>query len=514
MSLFDKKTISKDLTAGLVVSLVAFPLCLGISLASGAPLISGVIAGIIGGVLVGYLSSSHVSVSGPAAGLAVVVLGAIQDLGSFQVFLGAVVIAGFIQLMLGLFKAGVVAHFFPVAVIEGMLSSIGLLLIVKQTPVMLGIENFQGYSDLFLSGGFTRMQTGPAIIGLVCLGLFLVYQNSPLNKLKIFNIIPFSVFMVVLATVGAIALAAGGIPIDSSAFVSLGALGEGGAFTSIFTFPDFSSMLDPKVIKYGFILAIIASIETLLCLEAGDKMDRLKRVSSTNVELRAQGIGNMLSGFIGGLPITSVIVRTSVNIQSGALTKFSAIFHGFLLLAGVALFPWLLTKIPLAVLAVILVVAGYKLFNPRAIMHFIKMGPEQAAPFLITILGVMAIDLLNGVLIGIAVASFMILKNNYVAQTYQIEHLSGESGEKKRIVRLGNYVTFLSKGTIKRELSLIEGPKLVVIDMSETLIMDHDVSEIINEFLISAKNRNIKVELIHPADHKLLPERLKPTRGA
>jgi MFS superfamily sulfate permease-like transporter len=508
MSSFDMKNLTSDFKSGLVVALVAFPLCLGISLASGAPLISGLIAGIIGGLIIGSLSSSHVSVSGPAAGLAVIVFGAIQDLGSFNIFLCAVVLAGFIQLLLGLFKAGVVAHFFPVAVIEGMLSSIGLLLILKQFPIMIGMENFKGYLDLFFEGGWQRMQSAVLILGIGCFFLFLIYENTKLKNLSIFKIIPFSVFLVVLASLAAALLPKAGFELQAVNFVNLGELGNGGAFSSIFTFPDFNQFLNPLVIKYAFILAIVASIETLLCLEAGDKMDAKKRVSSTNVELKAQGIGNMLSGLIGGLPLTSVIVRTSVNIQSGAQSKFSAIFHGLILFAGIALFPKLLTMIPLAVLAVILVISGFKLLKPDNFKKFFHCGPEQYVPFFVTILSVVIFDLLTGVLIGIGVASFMILKNNYLAQTYHLEHRSGKKGE-KHVIHLGDYVTFLSKGTIKKQLSLISGPGEVTIDLSKTLIIDHDVKEVIDDFMISAKNKKITVEIINP-DNKGIPERLRP----
>ncbi|MCC6138803.1 MAG: SulP family inorganic anion transporter [Bdellovibrionaceae bacterium] len=405
---FNKSYFIDDLKAGLIVSLVALPLCLGIALASGAPLISGVIAGIIGGIIIGSLSNSHVSVSGPAAGLAVIVLGAIQDLGSFNVFLAAVIVAGAVQILMGLLKLGGYAKKIHHSVIEGMLASIGILIIIKQLPYAAGVMDFHGYSSIQWSTDYFNL--GALFIGTACILSMIVFNTTSLKKFFIFKWIPFSIWLVLLGSMTAFLFKGGAFALLPQQFVNIGSAGEGASLLNILQYPDFSQILSWKVLKYGFIIAAVASIETLLCIEAGDKMDVQKRKSDANRELQAQGVGNMLSGFIGGLPITSVIVRTSVNIQSGAKTKFSAIIHGVILLVGLLLLPQLITQIPLVVLACILLNAGYNLANPKLILSMLKKSFHHFIPFFITIIFVVSKDLLMGVVIGQIIAVFLAWK--------------------------------------------------------------------------------------------------------
>lgn len=405
---FNKSYFVDDLKAGLIVSLVALPLCLGIALASGAPLISGIIAGIIGGIVVGSLSNSNVSVSGPAAGLAVIVLGAIQDLGSFPIFLTAVVLAGVVQIVLGLLKLGVYARKIYHSVIEGMLASIGILIIIKQLPYAAGVVNFSGYNSIQWTADYFNL--GALTIGLACILLMIIYNTTALKKFFLFKWVPFSICLVVTASVAAFLFKDTSLALLPKQFVNIGVAGQGVSMGHILQYPDFSQILSLHVLKYGFIIAAVASIETLLCIEASDKIDPLKRSSDTNRELKAQGVGNILSGFIGGLPITSVIVRTSVNIQSGSKTKFSAIVHGFVLLAGLLLFPQLITQIPLVVLACILLNAGYNLANPKLISSMLKKSFHNFIPFFITIAVVVAKDLLIGVIIGQITATILYWK--------------------------------------------------------------------------------------------------------
>lgn len=408
--------LSADLKSGFVVSLVALPLCLGIALASGAPLLSGLIAGIIGGIVVGTVSGSHVSVSGPAAGLAVIILGAISDLGSFELFVLSVMIAGFLQLTMGVFKLGGFSKWIHHSVIEGMLAAIGVLIIIKQIPYALGMIDFKSYSSILKSAVMPSFNLGALVIGLLCLGLIIIYNMTNLKKNKIFLYLPLSILLVIISTLLAFLFTNSSFGLDSKLFVNLGGITNGlQVFTSL-KFPDFSSIFEFKVLKYGIIVAIVASIETILCIQAGDKLDQLKRKTSPNQELIAQGIGNMISGLLGGLPVTSVIVRTSVNIQSGARTKLSAIFHGMLLLIGLLVFPTLITKIPLAVLACILLLAGYNLAHPKKILATINEGYAFYIPFFVTVIVVVLEDLLIGVLTGQVVAVLIVFISSLIGK--------------------------------------------------------------------------------------------------
>lgn len=398
MSSNDKLPAVDDFKAGLIVSLVALPLCLGIALASGAPLISGLFAGIVGGIIVGTLSDSHVSVSGPAAGLAIIVLGAIQDFGSFNIFLASVVVAGAIQILFGLFKLGAFAKKIHSSVIEGMLASIGVLIIIKQLPYAFGVVNFEGYRSIEWT--LNDFNIGALLIGTCCLTALIIYNTTKLGTFFVFKWVPFSIWLVTLASAAAHLMGNSRFALNPNQFVNIGTFGRDGGVWNAFQHPDFSQLLSFKMLKYSIVIAIVASIETLLCIEAGDKLSSQKRPTSVNRELKAQGIGNIVSGLIGGLPITSVILRTSVNIYSGAKSKISTIVHGTILLLSLLLFPQLLSKIPLTILACILLNAGYNLTHPRLLRKMAQKTVDFAIPFFATIALVVSFDLLTGVILG------------------------------------------------------------------------------------------------------------------
>lgn len=389
-----------DLKSGLVVSLIALPLCLGIALASGAPLISGLISGILGGLVIGSLSQSQVSVSGPAAGLAVVVLTAIQDLASFPLFLCSVFIAGLLQFLFGLGRLGRLTQYFSPPVIEGLLSAIGILIILKQLPYALGVSQFtsaKDFTEQFLSDSANR---GALLIGIVCLLLLISYNTTPVKNAKSFKWLPISIFLVLQATFIAWMLERTVWALHANSFVNIGQIQSLTEIPKLLQYPDFANIFQFKVFKHAFIISIIASIETLLCIEAGTKLDPLQRTPSKNRELKAQGIGNMIAGCIGGLPMTSVIVRTSVNIQSGAKTQLSTVIHGLFLLVCVIFIPHWINSIPLAALACILLSAGFNLAHPKILLQMLRKGRNTAIPFFTTIIITLFTDLLTGVLVG------------------------------------------------------------------------------------------------------------------
>lgn len=495
-----------DLAAGLVVFFVAMPLCLGIALASGAPLFSGIVAGIIGGLVIGSLSKSQLSVSGPAAGLAAIVLAAITDLGAFDIFLCAIVIAGVIQLALGFLKAGSIANYFPSNVIEGMLAGIGLIIILKQLPHAVGFdkdyvgsESFAGIDGgntfSFLADAVNYITPGAVIIALISIGLMLVWEK--VDFLKKIKILPGPLVAVVVGVVinELFVLTDSPLAITSAHLVNLPIPASFNDFFGQFTLPNFAGFSNSRVWVHGFTIAIVASIETLLCLEAVDRLDPLKRYSPTNRELKAQGIGNIVSGFIGGLPITSVIVRSSANVNSGAKTKVSAIFHGALLLVCAGSIPFLLNKIPLAVLAAILLLTGYKLARPALFKKWYAAGIYQFVPFAVTVTAIVFTDLLLGVALGMIISIFFILREN-LKSPYFFQHNEHQTGEIIHI-NLAQEVSFLNKAAIKLTLENLPGNSYVIIDASEALYIDHDVLELLKEFReIKAVERNIRVECV------------------
>jgi len=497
--------LKDDLPASLVVFLVAMPLCLGIALASGAPLFSGIIAGIVGGIIVGALSGSQLGVSGPAAGLAVIVLTAIQDLGAYNIFLVAVVIGGIIQLVLGFLKAGIIGYYFPSSVIKGMLAGIGIIIILKQIPHAFGYDkDYEGslafnqpdghntLSELFYM--FQAVSPGAVIITLISL-IILILWEQPFMKTKSFTkVIQGPLVAVISAIVMGLILQATPYALKAEQMVSIPVADSLSGFFSQFTFPDFSHLTNPAVYITGITIAVVASLETLLCLEATDKLDPYKRVSPANLELKAQGVGNIISGLIGGLPITQVIVRSSTNIQSGGKTKLSAIAHGFLLILSAMLIPNLLNLVPLASLAAILFLVGYKLAKPVLFKEMYAAGKEYFIPFMVTILGIVFTDLLMGIGLGMVVAIFYILYKNY-QKPYLLDVSKGPNGEVIRL-ELSEDVTFLNKANILKTLDQMPNNTKVIIDASRCVEIEHDVNEIIEDFIEGAKYRDIDVELI------------------
>lgn len=509
--LFGPKTYnnpSKDIPAGIVVFLVALPLCLGIALASGAPLISGLISGMIGGLVVGLISRSHTSVTGPAASLSAVVLIAIQLLGSFQVFLLALLIGGLIQVALGFLKAGRIADYIPTNIIKGLLAAIGLILIFSQLPYALGVElnesRLLNYSQDFFTGlqeraflVFTTIAPGALLLSLISLVIMIYWDKTPLKHLKLF---PPSLFVVILG-VGLNQLFKFYIPTLYLDGVHLVNIPEINHFGSLFTFPDFSAINDSKVWTYAFTIAIIGSIATLLNLEATDNLDPHKRRSPPNQELVAQGIGNTLAGLLGGIPITSVIVRSSVNIEAGAESKFSTLIHGFLLTISVLFLSNIINLIPLASLAAILLLVGYKLTSFRIIKQMYRKGWVQFLPFAVTVIAILLTDVLLGVLIGSAVSVFFLLRSNFY-NPYYIEATNPVN--KKKIVRLelSNEVSFLNKPAIKRTLWNLPNGTKVIIDASFSSYVEPDILEIFEDYKDTfAKENNIDFNIIGLGDN-------------
>ncbi len=497
--------LKSDFASGLVVFLVALPLCLGIAMASGAPLFSGIIAGVIGGIVVGFLSQSHVSVSGPAAGLTAIVLTAITDFGAFDLFLMSVFIAGVIQLALGFLKAGSISNYFPTNVIEGMLAGIGIIIILKQIPHAFGYDaDFEGDQAFIQNDGsnyFTflfdvinHIQLGAVVISVVSLIILISWDKVPF--LKQLKLVPGALIAVILGVVlNEIFISTGSpLAIAKEHLVSLPVPKSFDEFKAIIITPNFSAVTNPQVWVVGVTIAIVASIETLLCIEASDRMDVQKRYTDTNVELRAQGIGNIVSSLLGGLPMTSVVVRSSANNNAGAKSKMSAIIHGVLLLVSVLSIPALLNKIPLATLATVLILVGYKLAKPATFLHFWKKGKYQFVPFIATLVFVVATDLLNGVALGIIISIIFVLRGN-LKRAYSFKKEEYEDGDVIHI-DLAQEVSFLNKAAIKLTLSEIPENSRVIINAHDTEYIAHDVLDLIREFKETrAIDENIKVKL-------------------
>ncbi|MEO6731212.1 MAG: SulP family inorganic anion transporter [Ferruginibacter sp.] len=507
MMKLNTKSLKTDLLSGMVVFLVALPLCLGIAVASGAPPFAGIITGVIGGIVVGALSGSNVSVSGPAAGLIAIILAAITNLG-YETFLVAVVLAGAIQLSLGIAKAGGISAYFPSGVIEGMLTAIGIIIIKKELPHAIGYDkehegDFYSYelmdsADKGFFGeiihSFNYAHPGIIMVTVISIGILVAFNKVPfLKKIKA---IPGALVVVVVGIlINELFKVANPVwVIGGEHLVKLPTASSFGEFFGRFSFPDFSGFANPTVWITAATIATVASIETLLCLEAGDKMDPLKRFSSANTELRAQGIGNILAGLIGGLPMTSVIVRTSANINAGARTRLSAIAHGVFLLISVIAIPTLLNKIPMACLAAILIMIGLKLASPKVFKHMWQAGKFQFIPFTVTAVAVVGIDLLKGVGIGLIVSIFFILRGNMkLAYFFKKEkHHEGETVH----IDLAQEVSFLNKAAIKQTLAHLPKNCKVIIDAANTVYIDYDVLELIRDFVnFGSKDKNITIAL-------------------
>ena len=505
-----------DLPASIVVLLVALPLCLGIALGSGAPLFSGIIAGIVGGIVIGLLSGSQLSVSGPAAGLTVIVATAILKLKVYEAFLLAVVIAGVIQLIFGFIRAGVLGDFVPNAVIKGMLAAIGCILILKQLPHLVGFDkDFEGdetfaqadqhntFSELFRS--LEPLTPTAVIIGAVSLLILILWERKLIRNNKVLHLVPGPLVVVVAGVLinqyfqsvdPARAL-------EAKHLVSLPVADDIKSFFSFFTFPDISHISTPDVWISAGTLAIVASLETLLGIEAVDKLDPLKRVTPPNRELKAQGVGNIVSGLLGGLPLTSVVVRSSANVSAGAKTKVSAIMHGILMLVCVMFIPGILNKIPLSALAAVLIFTGYKLAKVSLFRDFYSKGWDQFIPFVVTILAILLTDLLIGIVIGIAVGLFFMIRSNFRSSVMVV------NDDSNYLIRLRKDVSFLNKPIVKKKLEDVPENASVLIDATRADYIDKDVIEEINNFLCHAHLKNIRVEIkksAHRPMHRLLQE--------
>ncbi len=509
-------TIGQDAPAGLVVFLVALPLCLGISLASGAPLLAGVVAGIVGGVLVSWLSGSAVSVSGPAAGLTVVVLSAIATLGSFPAVLAATAVAGVMQLLLGIARAGIIALYFPAAVIRGMLAAIGIILILKQLPHFFGVD-----SDFFEDMNFSQingrntfnaigaalwsLNVGTVLVGALSLALLLLWNSAPVRRQPWARLVPGAL----VAVVAAVALnqllkaVAPDLQVRPGHLVKLPVLSSLGQLAGAMLFPDFSVLRNPATYGVAFTIAAVASLETLLSVEAVDNLDPQKRHTPPNRELLAQGAGNLVSGLLGGLPLTAVIVRSSANIAAGAQTRMAAFLHGLLLLVSLLFLGSILNLIPLSALAAVLLMVGFQLTKPALYRKQWQLGREQFAPFAITIVAVLFTDLLKGVSIGLVLGFFFILRDNAKAGSYlRRDETAGNGGadadgDEAALLhlRLPEHVSFLNKASIVITLEQLPTGSRVILDGTRSDVIDHDVLEAIEAFRQAAPARGIELEL-------------------
>jgi carbonic anhydrase/SulP family sulfate permease len=498
-------SLTKDLAAGLVVFLVALPLCLGIALASGAPnLVVGIVSGVVGGLLVSWLSGSHTSVSGPAAGLVAVVLAQVAVLGSYEAFLVAVILAGAIQILLGALRAGFIAAFFPSSVIKGLLAAIGLILILKQIPHAVGHDSNpageMGFRHLdgtnTLSEVFTSvfdLDPGAIVVGLVSLALLLAWDRSRFRK----SLIPAPLVVVLLGVLANLAIKATGSSwaIGPSHLVQLPTGSGLGEFMMGLPSPDLKAFGNPAVIMAAVTIAFVASLETLLNLEAVDKLDPRKRVSPPNRELMAQGAGNIVSGLLGGLPLTAAIVRSSVNINAGAATRLSAFFNGVLLCLLVLFAPRWLNEIPLASLAAVLIVTGLKLASPTLFRQMWSEGRSQFVPFIVTVLAIVFTDLLSGVLIGLGTGLAFILHSNYRRPLLRFmeHHVSGDVLR----IEFSNQVSFLNRAVLEQALHAVPTNGHVMLDARNTDYIDPDILDLIDDFRKqTAVARNLKVSLV------------------
>ncbi len=524
--------LGKDIPASIVVFLVALPLCLGIALASGAPLFSGIIAGIIGGILVGAISGSSLGVSGPAAGLAVIVAEAIKELGTdangnfdmmvgFQAFLVAGLIAGVIQIILGVLRAGVIGYYFPTAVIKGMLAGIGVTLILKQIPHALGWDkNPGGDWAYFQSDGhttfseigyaFTNPTIGAVIIAVVSVLILILFQQKFMKKNKVLSLVPGPLVAVVVAVlinqlflsyVPTLGLMNETATVNDAVYqnnhlVNIKSADTSLPYLGLVTFPDWGVLSNPRIYVIGVIMALVASLETLLCVEATDKLDPRKRFTPTNRELLAQGSGNVVSSLIGGLPVTQVIVRSSANIDSGGQTKMSAIFHGIFLAIFVLALPSLLNTIPLSCLAAILLLVGYKLASVKVFKEVYTNGWSQFTPFIVTILFIVFTNLLVGIAIGLVLSVFFIIRRSMENGLYSKFIEESEGTRDKIVIEFGQVVSFFNKGHLNKKLVEISDGTHVIIDGHKAKFIDYDIFDMLHDFRDNAKSRDIELEFI------------------
>lgn len=510
------QNIGHDLPSAIVLFLISLPLCLGIALGSGAPLFSGIIAGIVGGVVIGALSGSQLSVSGPAAGLTVIVATAILKLQVYEAFLLAVVLAGIIQLLFGFVRAGVIGDYVPNSVIKGMLAAIGLILILKQIPHLMGYDvDFEGdesfaqgntkntFSAIFQAIEFITPTA--ALIGGISLLILIGWESKFMKSTKIGGAVPGALIAVVAGILvnEFCKMANATYALETKHLVSLPVANDMVSFFSLFSWPDIKFLNNPDVWSTAAKIALVASLETLLSIEAVDKLDPLRRVTPPNRELKAQGIGNIISGLIGGLPVTSVVVRSSANVTAGAKTRVSAIMQGFLLLLCVMFIPFLLNKIPLSALAAVLIFTGYRLAKISLFKEFFQKGWDQFVPFVVTIVAILLTDLLIGVIVGIIVGLFYMVRNNFRSAIFAM------NDNNNYLIRLRKDVSFLNKPIIKKKMEDVPKNAFVIIDTSRADFIDKDIIEEINNFLCHTHLKNIQVEIkknIHNPLHLLINE--------
>ncbi|WP_460761291.1 SulP family inorganic anion transporter [Niabella terrae] len=496
------RTLSSDLPASIVVFLVALPLCLGVALASNAPLFSGIIAGVSGGIVVSIFSKSQLSVSGPAAGLTAIVASAITSLASFEAFLVVVVLAGVFQIILGFCKAGVIGDYIPNSVIKGMLAAIGLILILNQFPHLLGDDSSfiidettprEDQGNIFVNffRSFSRINGAAAIIGILCLAFYVLWEKMVAGKKGFIKLVP-APLLVVFIGVGLNSLFAGSAlfpALEGGHLVAIPVASSAEEFFTFFTSPDWSFIGNTDIWILAVTVALVASLESLLSIEAVDDLDPYQRVTPTNRELKAQGFGNVVSGLLGGIPVTSVIVRSSANVNAGAKSKLSTFCHGSLLLLSVAFIPAILNLIPKAALAAVLIFTGYKLAKPALFRAFYKKGMDVFLPFVITIAAILATDLLKGVILGIIVGLFFAFRSNFRKAVFVV------NDDKRYLFRLRKDVSFLNKAIIKRKLEEVPERSHVIMDTRRADFIDRDVVETIEDFALHAHLKDIKFEL-------------------
>jgi MFS superfamily sulfate permease-like transporter len=508
------KNAAADIPASVVVFLVALPLCLGIALGSGAPLFSGIIAGMVGGIVIGLLSGSPLSISGPAAGLTAIVAVAVGKMPAYEAFLLSVVIAGVLQVILGFLKAGIIGDYIPNSVIRGMLASIGLVLILKQFPHLIGFDkDYSGDETFFqvdsnntfseLINSINNITPFALIIGLLSIGILLLWDRPALKKKKFFKNLPGPLVVVVAGILINLFFSVPGTrnSLSTTQLVNLPIATDFASFSSFFMFPKWEYLNNADVWTVGLTIALVASIETLLGIEAVDKLDPLKRRTPANRELKAQGIGNIVSGLLGGLPLTSVIVRGSANVEAGAKSKFSAIMHGLLILMSVLFIPGLLNKIPLSALAAILIMTGYKLVKPSIFKEIYQKGWDQFVPFIVTLIAILLTDLLVGILIGTIIALFSLIRSNFKSAVMVVHD------NNKYLVRFRKDISFLNKPIVKEKLESVPADAHVLIDMTRADFIDKDIIDVVNEFLQHAHLKNIVVEIKksrYKAGHQLV----------
>ena len=492
--------LKHDLPAGLSVFLVALPLCLGIALASGAPLYSGLLSGIVGGIVVSLISGSQLAVSGPAAGLSTVVAGYILSFGDYRLFLPAIVVAGLMQVILGVFRFGAIANYFPSSVIKGMLAAIGIILISKQIPLAIGYDQpdfwTSGFVNLFGEKNFygsiknfnLHITRGAIVISIISLLVLILHQQPFARKFKIVPA-PLLVVLIGIVTNLLFTRATSGFSLHPTQLVAI----PKDVFSQI-TFPDFTGLFhNPEIWKAGAVMGVLATLESLLCIEAIDKLDAHNRITPVNRELIAQGIGNMACGMLGAIPVTAVVVRGAANVDAGARTKLSSFTHGAFLLLAVMLIPSLLSMIPYASLAAILMITGFNLTKPKLYRNMWSLGWKQFVPFMLTIIVILSTDLLIGVSIGLLISTYYIIQNSFRVE-YKISK-SVKHETEVYLIKLNSNVTFLNKVNLKKALDKIPEYSVLTIDGSDCHFIDYDILEIISEFENKAHDRHIEVHL-------------------